>query len=80
MSLAGLINAALADPAIQAMVSAADTDHLALSGPPALRPLAIAALAGRAERTVLAVTSTGREAEDLVDSLRCLLPPDSVAL
>ncbi|MDQ1748953.1 MAG: hypothetical protein QOE71_9 [Pseudonocardiales bacterium] len=80
MSLAGLINAALADPAIRAMVSAADSDHLALSGPPALRPLAIAALAGRAERTVLAVTSTGREAEDLVDSLRCLLPPDSVAL
>jgi transcription-repair coupling factor (superfamily II helicase) len=56
------------------------TRPLALSGPAALAPLAIATLAGRAGRTVLAVTSTGREAEDLVASLQCLLPPDLVAL
>ena len=29
---------------------------------------------------MLAVTSTGREADDLAAALRCLLPPDSVAL
>ncbi|MGA8116899.1 MAG: transcription-repair coupling factor, partial [Actinocatenispora sp.] len=33
-----------------------------------------------AGRPVLAVTATGREAEDLADSLRCLLPPDEVVV
>jgi transcription-repair coupling factor (superfamily II helicase) len=54
-----------------------------VTAPPAFAPLAIAALAARTNdggRTVLAVTSTGREADDLVSALRCLLPPDSVAL
>jgi transcription-repair coupling factor (superfamily II helicase) len=80
MSLAGLIDAALADPALTSMVASADTARLDVAGPAALRPLAIATLAARAGRPVLAVTSTGREAEDLVDALRCLLPPDTVAL
>jgi transcription-repair coupling factor (superfamily II helicase) len=80
MTLSGLLDAALSDPAIQALVTASGTQDLSISGPTALRPLAVAALAGRADRTVLAVTSTGREAEDLVESLRCLLPEDSVAL
>jgi transcription-repair coupling factor (superfamily II helicase) len=31
-------------------------------------------------RVVLAVTATGREADDLADGLGCLLPPDSVAV
>ncbi|MDT4899644.1 MAG: hypothetical protein QOJ78_574, partial [Pseudonocardiales bacterium] len=52
---------------------------LTLSGPTGVQPFAIAATA-RSGRLVLAVTSTGREAEDLVDALRCLLPPDEVAL
>jgi transcription-repair coupling factor (superfamily II helicase) len=83
MSLAGLIDAALDDPALATVIQAAGRSGarpLALSGPAALAPLAIATLAGRAGRTVLAVTSTGREAEDLLASLQCLLPPDSVAL
>jgi transcription-repair coupling factor (superfamily II helicase) len=83
MSLAGLIDAALDDPVLATVVSAADragTRPLALSGPAPLGPLAIATLAGRTGRTVLAVTSTGREAEDLQASLQCLLPPDEVAL
>ncbi|MDQ1738620.1 MAG: hypothetical protein QOE53_272 [Pseudonocardiales bacterium] len=83
MSLAGLIDAALDDPALATVIQAAGrsgTRPLALSGPAALAPLAIATLAGRAGRTVLAVTSTGREAEDLLASLQCLLPPDTVAL
>jgi transcription-repair coupling factor (superfamily II helicase) len=80
MSLSGILDATLEDPALHAVLEAAGARTLTVSGPAALRPLAVAALAGRAHRTVLAVTSTGREAEDLLDSLRCLLPPDQVAL
>ena len=87
MSLSGLIAAAAdpeitgsADPALTTMLAQVGAPRLAISGPAALRPLAVAALAANGERTVLAVTSTGREAEDLLDSLQCLLPPDSVAL
>jgi transcription-repair coupling factor (superfamily II helicase) len=47
------------------------------------RPPLIAALAGAhdrsARRPILAVTATGREAEDLVAALRCFLPADVVA-
>ncbi|MDT3441325.1 transcription-repair coupling factor [Pseudofrankia sp. BMG5.37] len=50
-----------------------------LSGPPGLRPFAVAALA-RAGRQVLAVTATGREAEDLADALGSVLGPDAVAV
>jgi len=80
MSLSGILDATLEDPAIRAVLDVAGTGPLAVSGPAALRPLAVAALARPGGRTVLAVTSTGREAEDLVESLRCLLPPDLVAL
>ena len=59
---------------------AARLPALDLTAPPALRPFVIAALVDRADKAVLAVTATSREAEDLVDSLRCLLAPDSIAL
>ncbi len=42
----------------------------------------VAAVADRAvgaARPVLVVTATSREAEDLVEALRCLLPPETVA-
>jgi transcription-repair coupling factor (superfamily II helicase) len=80
MSLAGLLAAAADDPAIEASVQSIGAASLTISGPPALQPLAIAALAAKAEAVVLAVTSTGREAEDLVAALGCLLPPDTIAL
>ena len=80
MSLTGLLDAALADPALAAAVEAAGAPELTISGPAEVQPFVIAALAARAERVVLAVTSTGREAEDLLAALRCLLPPDTVAL
>src|SRR3978361_607309 len=83
MSLAGLIDAALDDPALATVLEAAGRSGarpLALSGPAALGPLAICTLAGPTGRTALGVPSTGREAEDLLASLQCLLPPDSVAL
>src|SRR5207342_2088340 len=48
------------------------------TAPPGIRPFALAALAARAGRPVLAVTATGREAEELATALRDLLEPDAV--
>ncbi|MCM1964938.1 transcription-repair coupling factor [Streptomyces sp. NPDC002812] len=81
MSLHGLLDAVTRDPALAEAVTAAGDGnrmHVDLVGPAAARPFAIAALAARTERTVLAVTATGREAEDLAAALRSLLPPDEV--
>ncbi|WP_328682730.1 transcription-repair coupling factor [Streptomyces sp. NBC_00343] len=81
MSLHGLLDAVVKDPALAEATRAA-TDgnrmHVDLVGPPATRPFAVAALARETGRTVLAVTATGREAEDLAAALRSLLPPDGV--
>ncbi|MFJ6790846.1 transcription-repair coupling factor [Streptomyces angustmyceticus] len=77
MSLTGLLDAVVRDPALaEALQAAADGNrpHVDLVGPPAARPLALAALARRAGRPVLAVTATGREAEDLAAVLRSLMP------
>ncbi|MFD3455346.1 transcription-repair coupling factor [Streptomyces sp. NPDC058691] len=81
MSLNGLLDVVVSDPALaEALRAAADGNrpHVDLVGPPAARPLALAALAARTGRTVLAVTATGREAEDLTAAVRSLLPADSV--
>jgi transcription-repair coupling factor (superfamily II helicase) len=77
MTLAGLTTALAADPALARVVAAAGTFELDITAPGGLRPFALAALAG-AGRTVLAVTATERESQDLVASLRSLLPPDEV--
>ncbi|MFD9795345.1 transcription-repair coupling factor [Streptomyces sp. NPDC059070] len=82
MSLHGLLDAVVRDPALaEAVKAAADghRTHVDLVGPPAARPFAVAALARETGRPVLAVTATGREAEDLAAALRSLLPPDEVA-
>ncbi len=89
MSLTGLLDVVVRDPALAEAIEAAaggHRPHLDVVGPPAARPFVIAALArsladGSATggRPVLAVTATGREAEDLAASLRSLLPPDAVA-
>jgi transcription-repair coupling factor (superfamily II helicase) len=79
VSLSGLLAAAGADPAISAITEAVATPTLTVSGPAGLQPFAIAA-AARAGRLILAVTANEREGEDLVTALRCLLPPDEVAL
>ncbi|UQS32170.1 transcription-repair coupling factor [Streptomyces fradiae] len=81
MSLHGLLDAVVKDPALaEAVKAAADgrRAHVDLVGPPAARPFAVAALARDADRPVLAVTATGREAEDLAAALRSLLDPDRV--
>ncbi|SDN87292.1 transcription-repair coupling factor [Actinacidiphila guanduensis] len=82
MSLNGLVDVVVEDAALAEAVAAASSGtrpQVDLVGPPAARPLVVAALAARARRTVLAVTATGREAEDLAAALRSLLPPDAVA-
>ncbi|MDX3089005.1 transcription-repair coupling factor [Streptomyces sp. ME02-6978a] len=81
MSLHGLLDAVVKDPALaEAVTAAADGNrmHVDLVGPPAARPFAVAALARGTGRPVLAVTATGREAEDLAAALRTLLPPQGV--
>ncbi|MEW2631746.1 transcription-repair coupling factor [Streptomyces sp. NPDC048389] len=81
MSLHGLLDAVVRDPALAEAVGAAGDGrrmHVDLVGPPAARPFAVAALAREARRTVLAVTATGREAEDLAAALRSLLPGEGV--
>ncbi|MFJ9537228.1 transcription-repair coupling factor [Streptomyces sp. NPDC101225] len=81
MSLHGLLDAVVKDTALAEAVKAAagaGRMHVDLVGPPAARPFAVAALARETGRTVLAVTATGREAEDLAAALRSLLPPDGV--
>ncbi|WP_326582268.1 transcription-repair coupling factor [Streptomyces sp. NBC_00481] len=81
MSLHGLLDAVVKDaPLAEAIRAASDghRTHIDLVGPPAARPFAVAALARDAGRPVLAVTATGREAEDLAAALRSLLPSDGV--
>jgi transcription-repair coupling factor (superfamily II helicase) len=87
MTLAGLLTAALAEPALARArdVAAAGAGQLDLTAPPALRPFVAAAAAadpprGGAGRPVLAVTATSREAEDLAAALGDLLPPDQVVV
>ncbi|MEZ7007657.1 transcription-repair coupling factor [Streptomyces sp. AD55] len=81
MSLHGLLDAVVKDPALaEAITAASDGNrmHVDLVGPPAARAFSVAALARESGRTVLAVTATGREAEDLAAALRSLLPPEGV--
>jgi transcription-repair coupling factor (superfamily II helicase) len=81
VSLTGLTTAVLAEPVLsQAMADATDgvLPTLDLTGPAGLRPFVVAGLVERG-RTVLAVTPTSREAEDLVAALGDLVDPAQVA-
>jgi transcription-repair coupling factor (superfamily II helicase) len=79
VSLAGLLDVVSGDPAFARALAAPTVSTLDLSGPAGLRPFLIAGLV-RQGRTVLAVTATGREAEDLVAALGALVDGDRVAL
>jgi transcription-repair coupling factor (superfamily II helicase) len=81
-TLSGLADAVLADPTLDEAIADARggvVRALDLTGPAAARPFVVDGLV-RAGRTVLAVTATAREAEDLVEELGSLLDPDTVAL
>jgi transcription-repair coupling factor (superfamily II helicase) len=89
-TLAGLLTGALGDPALTrvrdlARGDFARSDALEVTAPAALRPFVVASVAaaadrGGAGRPVLAVTATGREADDLAAALRSLLPDGQVAV
>lgn len=78
MSLSGLLDLVAADPKLTAALE--EGGDVSLIAPAALRPFGVAALAGHDQRTVLAVTATGREAEDLAAALTSLIEPASVAV
>ncbi|WP_249423919.1 transcription-repair coupling factor [Nocardioides coralli] len=81
MTLTHLTDAVLAEPTLaQAMTDAKGgaVAALDLTGPAGLRPFVVAGLL-RQDRTVLAVTPTAREAEDLVAALGDVVDPDEVA-
>src|SRR3954464_12820879 len=78
MNLPGLLDLLAPDPALRAAVEGVGTPSVDVSAPPGLRPFLLATLAARTGRTVLAVTATSREAEDLVTAVQSLLPADSV--
>ena len=81
MPLAGLLDVVLADPSLaRALEGVHASRTVDLTAPSGLRPFVVAALAARAGRTVLAVTATGREAEELQAALGSLHDPDRVAL
>jgi transcription-repair coupling factor (superfamily II helicase) len=85
MSLSGLLDIVVEDPAVAAACRAAERastgtpSRLELETPAGLRPFLLAAVAARGTAPVLAVTATGREAEDLASALRGLLPAEQVA-
>jgi transcription-repair coupling factor (superfamily II helicase) len=78
VSLTGLLDLVLADPSLAQVVDAG-SGSFDLTAPPGVRPLVVAALA-RSGRPVLAVTATGREAEELQAALGSLHSSDRVAL
>ena len=82
MSLTPLLDALSADPVVRKVVETArrgDAPLVDVAVSPGARSPLLAALAGDGATPLLAVTATGREAEDLAAALRCFLPADRVA-
>ncbi|GAA3817738.1 transcription-repair coupling factor [Nocardioides panacisoli] len=80
MTLAGLADLVLADPALATAMADARSSRLPthdLTGPEPLRPFVVAGLAGTG-RPVLVVTATTRDAEQLVTELGDFLDPETV--
>ncbi|MEV4005813.1 transcription-repair coupling factor [Actinomadura sp. NPDC049753] len=82
MTLSGLVDLACTDPGLRSALTRPRTDR-EIVAPAALWPILAAALSRRlradGEGVVLAVTATGREAEDLTAALSSLLAPERVA-
>lgn len=81
MSLAGLADVVLSEPTLRAVLADAEdgrTATLDVTAPAALRPFLVDGLR-RAGRTVLAVTATTRDAEQLTEALSSLVDPVRVA-
>jgi transcription-repair coupling factor (superfamily II helicase) len=87
MSLSGLLDLVVGESKLASVledVRGGDSSDVSLIAPPALRPFTVAALAREGAkgtaRTVLAVTATGREAEDLASALTSLLDENTIAV
>ncbi|WP_374194996.1 transcription-repair coupling factor [Amycolatopsis sp. 195334CR] len=78
--LSGLVESTLSGSALRPVLERAGAPLLELQGPTAARQLVAAVLAapGGAGRPVLAVTATGREADELTSALSAMLGPDAV--
>jgi transcription-repair coupling factor (superfamily II helicase) len=86
MSLTGILDILNGDRAVTELLRIAREGGeplVDITAPAGLRAPLVSALArtepAGAGRTVLAVTATGREAEDLANALRCFLPAHAVA-
>ncbi len=86
MSLTGILDLLGADRAVSEILRTAregGESLVEITAPGGMRAPLVAGLARSepegAGRTVLAVTATGREAEDLANALRCFLPSHAVA-
>ncbi|MDP9318119.1 MAG: transcription-repair coupling factor, partial [Actinomycetota bacterium] len=85
MTIRSLVPVVAAEPSLAealARLGGPGSATLDLTAPAALRPFIASALAGagsgQSPPTVLVVTATAREAEEIVDATRCLLGQDSV--
>ncbi|MBV9141404.1 MAG: transcription-repair coupling factor [Pseudonocardiales bacterium] len=76
--LSGLLEAVLPEPSLQELLGRAGCPELTLHGPPAARPLVVAALV-RTGHPVLAITATDREAGELTAELADVLGAGVVA-
>ncbi|WP_448621141.1 transcription-repair coupling factor [Geodermatophilus sp. URMC 65] len=77
MTLRGVLDVVLTDPGMARVVAAAGNAELAVTAPPSVQPLVVAALAakrGGAGVPVLVVTAGERDADAVADQLRCFLP------
>jgi transcription-repair coupling factor (superfamily II helicase) len=77
VTLRGVLDVVLTDPAIGRVVASAGNPSLAVTAPPPVQPLVAAALAARnggAGVPVLLVTAGERDADQAADQLRCFLP------
>ncbi|GAA1988941.1 transcription-repair coupling factor [Amycolatopsis minnesotensis] len=80
--MSGLLNTVLPEPSLRGIVERAGAPLLEIEGPVAARQLVVAALAadkaGEKGSPVLAVTATGREADELTAALSALLGEGAV--
>ncbi|GMA20574.1 transcription-repair coupling factor [Arsenicicoccus piscis] len=80
MSLAALVPALEQDGATARLLSRMDqADAVDVALVNGARPVLLAAMEHRQDEPLLVVTATGREAEDLVSSLRAMMPAEQVA-
>jgi transcription-repair coupling factor (superfamily II helicase) len=82
MTLTGLLHRLDPDPALTEMIRArrAHQELLELAAPAGARPLVLARLVAESTGTLLAVTATGRAADELAADLTCYLPGAGVAV